>query len=251
VGRASEKKSSDGRRRTFCFFFERCTARPAPSANAPMRWPACARGRRERGWAWRGGALQAQGEGRAARQQCQRAAAKEKKGTGDAATLAVRRKKEKMKSSLRPRRARGRFTHTHTHTLTGGLQPRATLAPGQRRARWWGARLKNTHTSPQKKKTKPSLSRSLQSMPPCPAASAGPRERKQTHIPALTLRSLPSNTHSSPPLHRIRSTCGGRSTARPRRTRTWQSTSAGRWTGTPGWTRRSRPSTCAPAARPP
>ncbi len=43
----------------------------------------------------------------------------------------------------------------------------------------------------------------------------------------------------------LRSTCGGRCWGRLHRIPAWWSTSAGRWTGRPGWSRRSRRSTCA------
>ena len=48
-----------------------------------------------------------------------------------------------------------------------------------------------------------------------------------------------------------RSTCDAQWRGRTRRTRSWQSTSAGRWTETPGWSLRSRQSTCAQEAPPP
>lgn len=49
----------------------------------------------------------------------------------------------------------------------------------------------------------------------------------------------------------LRSTCGGRWRGRTRRTRPWRSTCSGRWRARRGWSRRSRPSTCARAGPPP
>ena len=64
-------------------------------------------------------------------------------------------------------------------------------------------------------------------------------------------RQLRAALHPPPALRAPKSTCGARSTARTHRTRTWRSTSAGTWTGSPGWSHRSRQRTCALAAQPP
>ena len=45
---------------------------------------------------------------------------------------------------------------------------------------------------------------------------------------------------SEPPHPAPALTCGAQSTARPRRTRSWRSTFAGRWRARTGWSRRSR-----------
>ena len=47
----------------------------------------------------------------------------------------------------------------------------------------------------------------------------------------------------------LRSTFGAQSTGRSRRTPAWRSTSVGRSTARRGWSRRSRPSTCAPGGQ--